>query len=132
VRIRLVRHGRHVPGHRVAFPGAGKRVRRSGDCTLCATLDDLEDPLRTVSEEGVAQGDEIVSDLDAFARALETAAAVLETANANDAAATASSLASDLEAITTDAGEAARERAGDAADKLDELSTEIDCSGSST
>jgi hypothetical protein len=55
---------------------------------------------------------------------------VLETANANDAAATANSLALDLEAITADAGDDARARAADAADKVDELSTEVDCSGS--
>jgi hypothetical protein len=54
---------------------------------------------------------------------------VLETANANDAAATANSLASDLEAITADAGDDARARAADAADKVDELSTEVDFPG---
>jgi hypothetical protein len=53
---------------------------------------------------------------------------VLEAANADDAAATASSLASDVEAVTADAGDDARARAADAAVKLEELSTEVDCS----
>ena len=98
--------------------------------TLCAKLDDLEGSLETVSEQGVAQGDEIVSNLEASATALETAATVLEAANANDAAATATSLAADIEGLTAGAGEDARARAADAAVKLQELSTEVDCSGS--
>jgi hypothetical protein len=56
----------------------------------------------------VAQGDEIVPDLDAFARTLETAADVLEAVTADDAAAKGSSLASDIEAVTAGAGEDAR------------------------
>jgi hypothetical protein len=55
---------------------------------------------------------------------------MLEAANANDAAATASSLVSEIEAITEDAGDDARARADEAAVTLEELSTEIDCSGS--
>jgi hypothetical protein len=113
---------------RRAPPGQASASVDQAIGTLCATLDDLEGSLETVSEQGVAQGDEIVSDLDAFARALETAADVLEAANADDAAATASSLASDVEAVTAGAGDDARARAADAAVKLEELSTEVDCS----
>jgi hypothetical protein len=47
-----------------------------------------------------------------------------------DAASTAHSLATDVEALASNAGDDARARAADTAGKVDDLASELRCSGS--
>lgn len=109
-------------------PGQASAAIEATDAALCTWLDDLEGSLDTVTSEGLAQGDEVISRLDAASTALRSSAAALEAAGRSEVAASATSLASDVEELTAREGEEARAAAAEASVKLDELSADIDCS----
>jgi hypothetical protein len=119
--------GSPVGGQTSASGGQVSAAVQAAKDKLCTTLNDLSGSLDTVAQNGIAEGDEIVTTLKSLATALDTAASGLQLVGATDQAASASSLASDVKKLANQGGEEAKTAAASASTELDDLSTQASC-----
>jgi methyl-accepting chemotaxis protein len=119
--------GSPVGGQGSASGGQVSAAVQAAKDKLCTTLGDLSGSLDTVAQNGIAEGDEIVTTLTTLATALDTAASGLQLVGATDEATSASSLASDVTKLANHGGEEAKTAAANASTKLDDLSNQAAC-----
>jgi hypothetical protein len=113
-----------VTSEATATAGAGLEAAQT---QLCSRLSDVEADLTEISASGTEAGEDVRAGFGSLAVALEASVATLNAAGAGEAATAAEDLASALESLSTSSGEDARASAGEAADKTQQLSEELQC-----